>query len=126
MENTEFTLQQQAYMEEFNRDSKVIGDQAEKFLNLVYPAYLVDENDIESYIDSNSSDNLDSMTFFRIDSCTADNVDKIFENVNERFEKLFTALHSIDITVAYGLISRDGITNLVLGVDSGEIGRAHV
>ncbi len=120
MENTEFTLQQQAYMEEFNRDSKVIGDQAEKFLNLVYPAYLVDENDIESYIDSNSSDNLDSMTFFRIDSCTADNVDKIFENVNERFEKLFTALHSIDITVAYGLISRDGITNLVLGVDSGD------
>ena len=58
------------------------------------------------------------MTFFRIGSCTADNIDKVFENVNERFEKLLTALYSIDIPIAYGIVSRDGVTNLVLSVYS--------
>ncbi len=118
MNNIEFTPQQKAYMEEFNSDSKTIGDQTAKFLKLIYPSYLVDKNNIEPHIDEKSTIQLESMTFFRINSCTADNVDKIFENVNERFEKLFTALYSIDIPVAYGLISRDGITNLVLGVYS--------
>jgi len=114
------TAQLQAYIEDFHHDTDVVVKQTEKFLKLVYPSYLVDEGDLESHMDKESTLHLASMTFFRINSCTADNVDKIFENVNERFEKLFTALYSIHIPVAYGLISRDGITNLVLGVYSKE------
>ena len=105
-------------MEELHRDSLVLGTQTEKFLNLVYPSYLIQKHDVENLLEQNSMLRLQSMTFFRIDSCTADTVDKVFENVNERFEKLLTALHSIDIPIAYGLISRDGMTNLVLGVYS--------
>lgn len=122
MENTELVLQQRAfteeYIEEFNNDSKVVGDQTEKFLGLVYPSYFVDKNNVEPHIDEESTLRLESMTYFRISSCTADNVDKIFEHVNELFEKLFTALYSIEIPVAYGLVSHDGITSLVLGVYS--------
>lgn len=105
-------------MEELNRDSLVLGTQTEKFLNLVSPSYLIQKHDVENLLEQSSMLRLQSMTFFRIDSCTADTVDKVFENVNERFEKLLTALHSIDIPIAYGLISRDGMTNLVLGVYS--------
>lgn len=105
-------------MEELNRDSLVLGTQTEKFLNLVYPSYLIQKHDVENLLEQSSMLRLQSMTFFRIDSCTADTVDKVFENVNERFEKLLTALHSIDIPIAYGLISRNGMTNLVLGVYS--------
>lgn len=120
MANTELTPQQKAHLEEFNVDSKVVGDQTAKFLELVYPSYLVNQQDVESLMDKDSTLRLAGMTFFRISSCTADNVDKVFENVNKRFEKLFTALYSIDVPVAYGVVSRDGMTNLVLGVYSSE------
>lgn len=120
MANTNLTPQQEAHLIEFNADSKVVGDQTARFLELVYPSYLVNQQDINSLIDNDSSLCLESMTFFRIGSCTADNVDKVFENVNKRFEKLFTALYAIDIPVAYGILSRNGVTNLVLGIYSSE------
>ena len=120
MANTELTPQQKAHLKEFNMDSKVVGDQTAKFLELVYPSYLVNKQDVESLMDKDSTLRLEGMTFFRISSCTADNADKVFENVNKRFEKLFTALYSIDVPVAYGIVSRNGVTNLVLGVYSSE------
>ena len=68
-------------------------------------------------LEQNSMLRLQSMTFSELIAvhryCR-----KVFENINERFEKLLTALHSIDIPIAYGLISRNGMTNLVLGVYS--------
>lgn len=118
MPNTELTPTQKAYLDEFDMDNKVVGDQTAKFLELVYPSYLVNQQQVESLMDKNNTEQLESMTFFRISSCTADNVDKVFENVNKRFEKLFTALYSIDVSVAYGVVSRNGVTNLVLGVYS--------
>ena len=116
MDNTELTLKQETFLKEFNEDSKIIGEQTAEFLRLVYPSYLVDQANVEALMESDSSAKLQSMTFFRIASCTADNVEKVFENINERFEKLFTALYSINIPMAYGLISNNNITNLVIGV----------
>lgn len=109
------TENQKEILREFNNDSKTIGEQTTKFLELVYPSYLVDRNNIKNYIDKSGSDQLKCMTFFRISSCTADNVEKLFENISERFQKLFTALYSINTPIAYGLISKNGITNLVIG-----------
>lgn len=116
MGKTELTPSQQAYLQEFKNDSNLIGVQTEKFLRMVYPSYLVDTNNLTELIDPDSTLRLQSTTFFRISSCTADNVDEVFECVNERFEKLFTALYSINIPIAYGIISCDDVTNLVLGV----------
>ena len=110
--------QKEAFIKAFNADSQIIGEQTEKFLKLVYPSYLIDKTDLEPLLEKDSTLRLQSITFFRIGSCTADNVDKVFENVNERFEKLLTALYSINIPIAYGIVSRNGVTNLVLGVYS--------
>ena len=112
----ELTYNQDTFIKEFNSDSQIIGEQTERFLKLVYPSYLVDKSNLEPLLDKNSNDKLQSITFFRIGSCTTDNADKVFESVNERFEKLLTALHSINIPIAYGIVSRNGVTNLVLGV----------
>lgn len=116
MNNGGLKERQEEILQEFNNDSRIVGEQTAEFLRLVYPSYLVDHEDIETLLDKSGSSHLQSMTFFRIGNCTADNVEKVFESVSERFQKLFTALYSINIPIAYGLISRDGITNLVIGI----------
>jgi len=110
--------QNEVVIKEFNNDSIIIGKQTDDFLRLVYPSYLVDSYNIEKLLDSESTLQLDGMTYFRISSCTVDSVDKAFEVLNEKIEKLLTALHSIDIPVGYGLISQNGVTNLVFGIYS--------
>lgn len=113
---------QQNSIKDFDCDSAVIGKQTEEFLRLVYPAYLVDRDNLDPLLDGESTLQLDGMTYFRISCCTADTVEKVFEVMNEKFEKLFTALHSIGVSISYGLVSRNGVTNLVLGVySSGDV-----
>jgi len=122
MDKTDIAVVEKSLLEEFNNDTRVVGEQTEKFLRLVYPAYLVNKEDIGSLLDNESTLQLDGMTYFRISCCTTDTVDDIFDAVNAKIEKLFTALHSIGVSVSYGLISRDGIANLVLGVySSGDV-----
>jgi len=118
MDNNDIIVRSQTLFQEFENDTRIVGEQTEKFLRLVYPAYLVDSNNIEVLLDNESTLQLDGMTYFRINSCTADTVDRVFETVNAKIEKLFTALYSIGVSIGYGLISRNGITNLVLGVYS--------
>ncbi len=123
MNQNEPVKKEEELRKEFHEDSRMVGDQVAEFLHLVYPSYLVDPSDMESLLDDESTLRLESMTFFRISSCTADYADKVFESVNERFEKLFTAFYSIDIPIAYGLVSSEGVTNLVIGVyQSGGVG----
>lgn len=123
MNQNEPVKKEEELRKEFHEDSRMVGDQVAEFLHLVYPSYLVDQSDMESLLDDESTLRLESMTFFRISSCTADHADKVFESVNERFEKLFTAFYSIDIPIAYGLVSSEGVTNLVIGVyQSGGVG----
>ena len=116
MADTELIDYQESMLKEFNTDSAIVGAQVQRFLELVYPSYLVDKENLEPLMDSESSTRIQSMTFFRISSCTADNVEKVFENISEKFEKLFTALYSITVPISYGLVSREGVTNIVLGV----------
>lgn len=109
---------EEAIREAFKQDSEIIGVQTEEFLRLVYPSYLVDVESIEDLLLEENCTLWQSMIFFRICSCTVDNADQIFAHVNERFEKLFTALCAINIPVTYGIVSRGGVTQLVLGVCS--------
>lgn len=103
-------------LEAFRKDSVTIGKQTEKYLSLVYPSYLLEPTDIEKFLDKSSTIQLNGMTFFRIQSCTVDSVDKAFEKINEKIEKLFTGLHSIGAPIGYGIVSKNGVTNLILGV----------
>lgn len=117
MEQKDLTLQNlKGDLDAFRRDSITIGKLTEKYLSLVYPSYLLDSNEIEEFLDENSAKKLSDMTFFRLQSCTVDSVDKAFDKVNEKIEKLITGLHSIGVTIGYGLVSKNGVTNLILGV----------
>lgn len=107
-----------AAIEEFTKDTTIIGDQYKRYLELIYPGYGIEYSQISNYLEPNSSLLLESMRFFRISRCTVENSDNLFETVNAKIEKLFTALHAINVPVAYGVISRGGVTNLVLGVYS--------
>ena len=60
------------------------------------------------------------MRFFKLNSCTTEQVDDLALYLNEKMEKLFTAIHSLGVPVAYGIVSYKGQTNLVLGVRSKE------
>lgn len=117
MEQKDLTLQNlKGDLDVFRRDSITIGNLTEKYLSLVYPSYLLEPDDIEEFLDEKSAEKLRNMTFFRLQSCTVDSVDKAFERVNEKIEKLFTGLHSIGVSIGYGLVSKNGVTNLILGV----------
>lgn len=116
MNNTELSEYDENLIENFKSDSVIIGEQTEEFLRLVYPSYLVNNDEIEGLLEPDSSKQLQRMKFFRIASCTADNVEKVFPSVNEQFEKLFTALYSVNVSIAYGIVSCDGLTSLVIGV----------
>ncbi|WP_299667811.1 hypothetical protein [uncultured Psychromonas sp.] len=122
MEDKTSVSQNETSIAEFENDNVIVGEQTEAFLRLVYPAYLVDQSSVEQLLDSESTLQLDGITYFRISCCSVDTVDKVFENVNTKIEKLFTALHSIGVSISYGLISRNGVTNIVLGVySSGDV-----
>ena len=58
------------------------------------------------------------MRFFRLNSCTTEQVDDLAAYLNEKMDKLFTAIHSLGVPIAYGIVSYKGQTNLVLGVES--------
>ncbi|WP_202109132.1 ATP-binding protein [Succinivibrio dextrinosolvens] len=101
---------------EFNQDSMLIGNKVSEFLETVYPSYLIEKGNIEKYLDKNSYLQLESITFFRIASYIIDNEEKSFENITKSFEKLASALYSIGIPFAYGIISNSKSTDLVLGI----------
>lgn len=106
---------------DFASDTRILGEQTDKFLRLIYPGYLVNKNQLsDQMFEQNASLMLDGMTFFRITQCSVENVDDMFSGLNTQIEKLLTALHSINVAVGYGLISYGGMTNLVLCVYSGK------
>lgn len=104
---------------DFESDTRILGEQTDKFLRLVYPGYLVNKSRLsDQMFERNASLMLDGMTFFRITQCSVENADNVFASLNARMEKLLTALHSINVSMGYGIISYGGTTNLVLCVYS--------
>lgn len=103
----------------FLDDTRIIGEQTERFLELVYPGYLADRTrPLDRYLENDSSLLLESMTFFRIARCSVEDPQHVFAEVNAKMEKALTALHAIDVPVCFGIISRNGVTSLVLGIYS--------
>ena len=48
MVNGGLTERQEEILQEFNNDSRIVGEQTAEFLRLVYPSYLVNRDDIEA------------------------------------------------------------------------------
>ena len=47
----------------FEEDSLLIGKSVTRFLETVYPSYLLDRNNLENFIDKNSLDRLNAIKF---------------------------------------------------------------
>ncbi len=98
----------------FSKDTQIIANQVDRFIQAMYPGYLINSNNISSFIENNSVVSLDAMSFYRIASCTIDKTDDVFRSINEKTEKLMAALHSVNIPIGFGVVSSGGVTNLVL------------
>lgn len=106
--------------EDLGNSAAILGNQAESFIQCVSPYLAIDSDFVKNYLDDNSQGSLSGMWFFRLNSCTVENVENLAEYLQERMEKLFTALYSLGETIVYGVISCEGKTDLVIGVGSKE------
>lgn len=97
-------------------DSKILSNGILRYLESVSPGYLINISDVNNHLDKYGISFLNSMSFFKVESCSVENIDKAYEELKNKVQKLFTSLYSINITIVYGLISKDGQTNLVLGI----------
>lgn len=98
----------------------ILGQQAGMLIEAIAPYLAVNQNNVKDYLDSNSVQIVESMRFFKLISCTTEEVDDLALFLNEKMGKLFTAISSLQAPIAYGVVSYKGQTNLVLGVGSKE------
>lgn len=107
--------QQEQLEQQLKSDTRMIAEQTTKFLELVYPGYLVGGN-IRAHTEPDGTGRLGGLHYFRLTRCTVENAEDLFQKVNAQMSKLFAALHAVDVTVGYGVVSYKGDTNLVLAV----------
>lgn len=105
---------------EFRRDTEVITIQGNELLKTLYPHYLIGENQLESYIEKDSSSILNKFKYFRIKSCSVEKIGDEFDYLYQKMQKLFSAIHPLGLTVAYGVITIDGMANIVFGINNTE------
>lgn len=105
---------------EFNNDTVVLGEQAGLFVQSASPYLAIADSAAKQYLDADSIQTIEGMRFLRLNSCTTEQVDDLADYLNEKMEKLFTAIHSLNVPIVYGIVSYEGQTNLVLGVESKE------
>ena len=114
VQNTE---EQKKKMEIFRNDSLKLGKYTADFINHFYPAYSVNN---ELAVQTEKEDSLavlNKFTFYRICECTVDNVEDTFAYFAEKLKKLFTMAYAIKKEVCYGIVSSQGETSLVIGVN---------
>lgn len=108
---------QEVLKEQFAQDTAIVAEQATLFVEKIHPAYLCNtKKEIMSLSYDNSDDLLDAFTFFRIVSCTTDEVDDMFEFLNKKMDKFYTVLYSLGKPVIYGIVSYQGTVNIVVGL----------
>ncbi len=97
-------------------DAEDLNSQTEKLLNLLYPYYRVNELCTSKLLEQDAANSLDCFTFYRIYSCTIEETDEPEVLLKNKMEKYFTALHALNVAIVFGIISRNGMAELVIGV----------
>lgn len=109
-------IQSEELKRKFDDDTAVIADQTERFVRAIQPSHLIGSKDaIMNLACDNSNILLDTFTFYRIKSCDIEDKETQFEYLNSKMVKLYTALYSLNTPFVYGVISYQGVTNLVVG-----------
>lgn len=104
---------------DFRNDSAVLISEMKEFIDTVAP-YLTASDSVEELYQEKSTEYLNNTTFFRLNSCTTENIEDLAAYLSQKMEKLFTAIHSLGRPVIYGVISRNGQANIVIGVETQE------
>lgn len=103
--------------EMFRKDTEKLGKATSDFITNFYPSYSVNNELAIVSPQENSLDLLNSFTFYEICECTIHNVENRMEFFSEKMKKLFITAYSLKQVVCYGIVSNNGKTSLVLGVD---------
>lgn len=102
---------------QFEQDTAIVAEQSALFVKNIHPAYMCNtKEEIMNLSYADSNDLLDACTFFRIVSCTTDEVDDMFEFLNGKMDKFYTALYSVGKPVVYGIVSYQGTMSIVVGL----------
>jgi hypothetical protein len=102
---------------QFNEDSLLIGNNWEQFMNEVAPYWLFNNDFSDITFEKHSKEILESIKFYKIDNCTIEDTDSIFEYLNTRVKKYLTVAYSMNVPVCFGIIGSNGNTSIVIGID---------
>lgn len=102
--------------QELKNNTAILSEQADRFIESVSPYLSVAQDNLQLYLDKEPNQLIDSMRFFRLTSCTTENIEDLADYLKSKMEKLFTAVYSLNMPAIYGIISYEGQANLVLGV----------
>ena len=113
----EYKANQVALKEAFDKDTAIVAEQTVKFIENIYPAYLYNnKQEILNLTYDKSDDLLKAFTFFKIASCITEEVDDLFEFLNEKMNRFYTALYSVGKPIVYGVVSYAGVMDIVIGL----------
>lgn len=103
--------------EQFNNDTKIVAEQIARFVKLMQPAHITQgKQQVLKSVYHEADVLLEAFSLYRIMSCSIEDVDDLFEYLNKKMNRFYTAMQSIGKPVIYGIVSQGGTTNLVIGI----------
>lgn len=113
----ELTVIEKEKLEIFQKDTEKLGQSTSDFITNFYPYYGVNNELAVKAPQENSLELLNNFIFYEISECTIYDVENRMNYFAEKMKKLFITAYSIKQVVCYGIVSNNGKTSLVLGVD---------
>ena len=113
----ELTVIEKEKLEIFQKDTEKLGQSTSDFITNFYPYYGVNNELAVKVPQENSLELLNNFIFYEISECTIYDVENRMNYFAEKMKKLFITAYSIKQVVCYGIVSNNGKTSLVLGVD---------
>ena len=107
-------------IEQFNNDTKIIGERTEMLFRELAPYLFAHNKDGEINninIEKESTLTMERINFYKIASCTIEESDSFFDYLNDRIKKILSVAYSMNVPVCFGIIGQENKTSLVLSVD---------
>ncbi|MDR0573789.1 MAG: hypothetical protein LBG96_07145 [Tannerella sp.] len=92
----------------------MLDNNLEEYNRQVSPYLLADDDISKMSIERNSATLLESIKFFKVDNCTVEETDSVFESLNEKY---LAVAYSMNVPVCYGIAGQAGKTSIVLGIE---------
>jgi len=97
-----------------------IGPEADRFLENLFPAFSVNEEQLPEYINEKPGDVLGTFRFISIRSIVAEDKEDLEKHLSETMSRFFIAMHPLGAPILWGVISENGKTRLVAGIQKKE------